>query len=104
MSNLIPTGGEFELIVYDGIALGPAESFTTEQLFVQGEAYAVSDVTITLVWSDPAASADCTECLIHDLDLVVTHNGGRVYSNFGASDSSGMYYEQEDDVNNVEIS
>jgi len=38
---------------------------------------------------------------VHDLDLRVTHNGNRLYSNFGAA-SSGTYAGEEDTQNNVE--
>jgi len=38
---------------------------------------------------------------VHDLDLRVTHNGNRLYSNFGAA-ASGTYAGEEDTQNNVE--
>ena len=38
---------------------------------------------------------------MHDLDLRVTHNSNRLYSNFGAA-SSGTYAGEEDTQNNVE--
>jgi hypothetical protein len=38
---------------------------------------------------------------VHALDLRVTHNGNRLYSNFGAA-SSGTYAGEEDTQNNVE--
>lgn len=38
---------------------------------------------------------------MHDLDLRVTHNGNRLYSNFGAAES-GTYAGEEDTLNNVE--
>ena len=38
---------------------------------------------------------------MHDLDLRVTHNGNRLYSNFGAA-SLGTYAGAEDTMNNVE--
>jgi len=40
-------------------------------------------------------------CLVHDLDLRVTHAGTRLYSNFGAA-STGTYVGAEDTQNNVE--
>ena len=38
---------------------------------------------------------------MHDLDLRVTHNGNRLYSNFGAA-KTGTYAGEEDTINNVE--
>jgi len=38
---------------------------------------------------------------VHDLDLRVTHNGKRLYSNFGAAET-GTYAGEEDTQNNVE--
>ena len=90
-----------------------------------------ADVSVTLVWTDPPGKAYCgigvantvieqcdpeaavttgcgrsygiyrSGCLVHDLDLVVTLNGQRVFSNFGAA-PEGRFSGQEDDLNTVE--
>ena len=103
-SNVLPLGGEFELFVFDRVALGDGETWS-RSLDVATAGFdgldGLAEVDVTLVWTDPPASADCVACLVHDLDLVVTYDGARVYSNFGAA-ARGDFAARPDEDNNVE--
>ena len=68
-------------------------------------------VSVTLAWTDPPGVAYCGSsyadgytsdgCLVHDLDLEVSLNGARVYSNWGGA-SGGSESGVADSKNNVE--
>jgi len=53
-----------------------------------------SEVSVTLVWTDPPSTSGCTRCLLNDLDLSLSINKGKTYF------PNGKY--GKDDVNNVE--
>ena len=104
LTNAFALDGGFDTFLYEP-TLGAYASWAV--------AYQVDDaaqaVAVTLVWNDPPGSEYCgymyangtgDGCLVHDLDLVVTVGGTRVFANFGAG--TGTYAGQEDTANNVE--
>ncbi len=60
-------------------------------------------VRFTLVWTDPPGASGCSDCLINDLDLIVTAPDGTVYR---GNQFSGAWSEADatgrDAMNNVE--
>lgn len=78
---------------------------TTGQSWVTEVSVSSDDepLRLSLVWTDPEGSTNCSSCLINDLDLIVTAPDGTVYrgNQFGgawsASNPAGR-----DSINNVE--
>jgi hypothetical protein len=100
--DVLPVDQSFELFLFED-ELAEYNSITTS--FTVSSV--VTDLKVTLVWNDPPAYESCDyfgagACLVHDLDLVVKHQGVQLYPNFGAA-SNGTFSGQEDDVNNVEV-
>jgi hypothetical protein len=101
LTNAFSLTAAFPTFLYEA-ALGAYGSWTVSFTV----ASTATEVDVTLVWSDPPSTAYCdyyddATCLVHDLDLRVTHAGTRLFSNFGAA-SIGLYAGQEDTKNNVE--
>jgi hypothetical protein len=106
MSNVFSIGGDFDTFLFEA---------TLEEYSSWARTYEVTDVEtevdVTLVWNDPPGGSYCgfyfdngmsdDPCLVHDLDLVVTHAGTRLYPNFGAA-SVGDYSGEDDMYNNAE--
>ena len=93
-------GDSFETFLFE---YDLEDNSTWEISFVVNQVDASSSVNIALVWTDPPSPSFCdvnfddddtsSECLVHDLDLVVLFDGIRLFPNGGAS---------EDRTNNVE--
>ena len=60
---------DISTFVIDNIPLGSFEENAVD--FTITGCSDADDLTVTLVWSDPAASVGCTKCLINDLDLTL---------------------------------
>merc|ERR1712232_676305 len=50
-----------------------------------GECTSMDELSIMLVWTDPAGSSGCAKCLINDLDLTAQLDGVTYYPNGGSS-------------------
>lgn len=101
LSNVFSLTGAFDTFLYEA-SISAYGSWSVKFTV----ASPTTEVDVTLVWWDPPSEAYCdyydgATCLVHDLDLRVTHAGTRLYSNFGAA-SSGAYAGQEDTKNSVE--
>eukprot|EP00814_Leptocylindrus_danicus_P000390 CAMPEP_0116003412 /NCGR_PEP_ID=MMETSP0321-20121206/41_1 /TAXON_ID=163516 /ORGANISM="Leptocylindrus danicus var. danicus, Strain B650" /LENGTH=1052 /DNA_ID=CAMNT_0003471617 /DNA_START=103 /DNA_END=3258 /DNA_ORIENTATION=- len=57
----------------------------------------ISDLSATLVWTDPPAASGCQACLLNDLDLYIDHVGGGNAEKHYPNGHGG-----KDDLNNVE--
>ena len=70
---------------------GQSETFS---FTINNSGCQANDLSVTLVWMDPAVSAGCTNCVVNDMDLKIQRQGGSTYYPNGLSG--------RDDVNNVE--
>merc|ERR1712226_439426 len=63
------------------ISQGGEDSYT----YQIGECSSMDELSIMLVWTDPAGSSGCAKCLINDLDLTAELDGSTYYPNGGSS-------------------
>jgi hypothetical protein len=94
-----PDGGGVQFIDQDEVThLSTGNNWTTDVGVLDA-----APLKITLTWTDPAGSAGCGDCLINDLDLIVTAPDGTV---FRGNQFDGGWSEPDpagrDDINNVE--
>ena len=94
-----PAGGEIVYIDQDEVDhLSTGQDWNIDIAVADGVPFKVS-----VVWTDPPGSAGCSDCLVNDLDLIVTAPDGTVYrGNQFAGAWSEANPSERDDVNNVE--
>ena len=105
LSNVFSVDSSFDTFLYE-----PTLREYSSWARVYTVTSANTEIDITLAWADPPSALWCgyfyelagdDGCLVHDLDLEVTHKGTRLFPNFGAA-SAGTYSGLVDTLNNVE--
>merc|ERR1712226_658322 len=85
MLNSLPLVGKNDIsmkLYHDEIITpGQLESVTVDVV----QCDSTNEVRATLVWTDPPGQTGCSDCLINDLDLIVSKSGAVIYSNGGTS-------------------
>ena len=84
----------FNLLTYDRIRIQPGD--VQEYMFHIDDTCSsgTSELSVTLVWTDPPSESGCTRCLLNDIDLSLKINNGMTFF------PNGKY--GKDSVNNVE--
>ena len=88
--------------VFDRQSINDGQSNAAEVSVALNGSCNLSELSVTLVWTDPAGATGCKNCLLNDLDLSVTNtNSGMVYFPNGLNKADTKNNVERVRVNNV---
>ena len=90
---------DIQMFVSDGVSLSQAQS-EVYTLNIDTSSCTSSELRLTLVWTDPAASVSCSKCVYNDLDLLVQKSSTGSTNYY--PNTPGNARKSRDSVNNAE--